>query len=113
MNPNKLTPGHNLIWESSRMMLPEHRELLLDKRRKEREFRQSKLSDDQLDEINRIILQSINEDRAITITYASTYEKKHFWGWVTQVKQHQLKIINDEDAISISYQQINSVELSY
>ncbi|MCY8104004.1 MULTISPECIES: YolD-like family protein [Bacillus] len=113
MNPNKLTPGYNLMWESSRMMLPEHRELLLDKRRKEREFRQSKLSDDQLDEINRIILQSINEDRAITITYASAYEKKHFWGWVTQVKQHQLKIINDEDAITIPYQQIISVELSY
>nr|WP_279402053.1 hypothetical protein [Piscibacillus salipiscarius] len=28
MNPNKLTHGHNLLWESSRMMLPEHKELL-------------------------------------------------------------------------------------
>lgn len=25
MRPNKLSPGCNLIWESSRMMLPEHR----------------------------------------------------------------------------------------
>ena len=29
MNPNKLTPGYNIMWESSRMMLPEHREQLL------------------------------------------------------------------------------------
>ena len=31
MNPNKLTPGYNVMWESSRMMLPEHREQLLAK----------------------------------------------------------------------------------
>lgn len=24
MRANKLTPGHNLMWEASRMMLPEH-----------------------------------------------------------------------------------------
>jgi ABC-type uncharacterized transport system substrate-binding protein len=28
MKPNKLTPGHNLMWESSRMMLPEHKQVL-------------------------------------------------------------------------------------
>lgn len=28
MRPNKLSHGHNLIWESSRMMLPEHRAAL-------------------------------------------------------------------------------------
>jgi hypothetical protein len=33
MKHNKLTPGHNLLWESSRMMLPEHREQFLEYRR--------------------------------------------------------------------------------
>lgn len=33
MKHNKLTPGHNLFWESSRMMLPEHREQFLEHRR--------------------------------------------------------------------------------
>lgn len=28
MKPNKLTPGYNLMWESSRMMLPEHKQVL-------------------------------------------------------------------------------------
>ena len=36
MNPNKLTPGYNIMWESSRMMLPEHREQLLAQKRKKR-----------------------------------------------------------------------------
>ncbi len=30
MKPNKLTTGHNLRWESSRMMLPEHVQALND-----------------------------------------------------------------------------------
>ena len=33
MKHSKLTPGHNLFWESSRMMLPEHREQFLEHRR--------------------------------------------------------------------------------
>lgn len=28
MNPNKLTPGHNVMWESSRMMLPQHKDAI-------------------------------------------------------------------------------------
>ncbi len=34
MNPNKLTPGYNVMWESSRMMPPEHREQSLAKNEK-------------------------------------------------------------------------------
>lgn len=63
MNPNKLTPGYNVMWESSRMMLPEHREQLLAKKRKEREFRPPELSEEQLNDMNRIIAASIEEDR--------------------------------------------------
>ena len=29
MRTNKLTPGSNLLWESSRMILPEHKEALV------------------------------------------------------------------------------------
>lgn len=39
MNPNKLTPGYNIMWESSRMMLPEHREQLLAQKRKKKNTR--------------------------------------------------------------------------
>ncbi len=73
MNPNKLTPGYNVMWESSRMMLPEHREQLLAKKRKEREFRPPELSEEQLNDMNRIIAASIEEDRAISVTYASAH----------------------------------------
>ena len=61
MNPNKLTPGYNVMWESSRMMLPEHRSSCL-RKRKEREF-PPELSEEQLNDMNRIIAASIEEDR--------------------------------------------------
>lgn len=52
MNPNKLTPGYNIMWESSRMMLPEHREQLLAQKRKKKEYTPPPLSTDQLEEMN-------------------------------------------------------------
>ncbi|MBP1080976.1 MULTISPECIES: YolD-like family protein [Bacillus] len=33
MKVTMLTPGSNIIWESSRMMLPEHREALVARKR--------------------------------------------------------------------------------
>ncbi|KXZ21916.1 hypothetical protein AXI59_11710 [Bacillus nakamurai] len=113
MNPNKLTPGYNVMWESSRMMLPEHREQLLAKKRKEREFQLPELSEDQMNDMNGIIAKSIEEDRAITVTYASAQGPLRFWGWIKQVMHHEkrLKIINDEDALTLPFHRIISVEL--
>ncbi|MFZ7753794.1 YolD-like family protein [Bacillus velezensis] len=113
MNPNKLTPGYNVMWESSRMMLPEHREQLLAKKRKEREFRPPELSEEQLNDMNRIIAASIEEDRAISVTYASARGPRRFWGWVKQVRhdEKRLKIINDEDALTLPFHLILSAEL--
>lgn len=69
MNPNKLTPGYNIMWESSRMMLPEHREQPLAQKRKKKEYTPPSLSTDQLEEMNFLITQSITEDQAICVTY--------------------------------------------
>ena len=113
MNPNKLTPGYNVMWESSRMMLPEHREQLLAKKRKEREFRPPELSAEQLNDMNRIIAASIEEDRAISVTYASARGPRRFWGWVKQVRQDEkrLKKKNDEDSLTQPFKNIHSAEL--
>ncbi|WP_026676864.1 YolD-like family protein [Fictibacillus gelatini] len=114
MTPNKLTPGYNLMWESSRMMLPEHREQLLEERRRQKEFRSPLLDEDQLQKINRVIAESIEQERAVTVTYAEKYGPVQFWGWVKHVKPHEkwLKLINDEDTLTISFDRILDVEMS-
>ncbi|AMM97788.1 YolD-like family protein [Bacillus pumilus] len=113
MNPNKLTPGYNLMWESSRMMLPEHREQLLAQKRKKKEYIPLPLSTDQLEEMNFLITQSITEDQAICVTYAVEGRKEQFWGWVKAIhyETQRIKIINDEDVLNLSLQQIVAIDL--
>lgn len=114
MKINKLSKGHNLRWESSRMMLPEHKEQLLEEKRKQQEFIPPLLDHDQLEEINRKILKSIEQMRAVTITYAEKYEPAQFWGWIQKIDpiEGSLKIVNDDDTLSLSFTKILQVEIS-
>ena len=47
---NKLTPGYNLMWESSRIILPEHREQLLGERREQEKVNKPTLDISQIEE---------------------------------------------------------------
>ncbi|GEM05523.1 hypothetical protein HMI01_25110 [Halolactibacillus miurensis] len=66
---NKLSEGSNLIWESSRMILPEHkariREHDLTPPPKERPL----LSEDQLTQINQSLSIAIKTKGLVTLTY--------------------------------------------
>lgn len=101
------------MWESSRMMLPEHREQLLEEKRKESEFQMPILDDNQLEEINRIIIHSIEQRLTVTITYAEKYGPETFCGLIQKVNMYEgwLKIRNDEDVLSLSFQRILQVEI--
>lgn len=101
----------NLLWEGSRMMLPEHKEALLERKRKQKEFTPPLLGEEQLIELNHVILQSIEHDLAVTITYATKKEAKEFWGWITKVdpQQHFIKIINDNDTLRVKFENILNV----
>ncbi|MGG0639988.1 YolD-like family protein [Bacillus altitudinis] len=114
MNPNKLTPGYNIMWESSRMMLPEHREQLLAQKRKKKEYTPLPLSSDQLEEMNVLITQSITEDQAICVKYIASGMKAQFWGWVKAIhyETRRMKIVNDEDVLNLSLHQIIAIDLN-
>jgi hypothetical protein len=76
MKPNKLTPGTNLKWESSRMMLPEHVEALRfhheDKKRKQR----PDLDEQELMEIDRMIRQYIDSDVELYMVVFGEFEDR-------------------------------------
>jgi hypothetical protein len=67
------------MWESSRMMLPEHKEALLEYNQKKKIFVPPVLDEGKLQEIDQIIAESIETDQALIVTYAGTYETKQFW----------------------------------
>ncbi|MCJ7839388.1 YolD-like family protein [Lederbergia sp. NSJ-179] len=114
MRPNKLTVGYNLRWESSRMMLPEHREQLLQEQRNQKVFQMPSLHEDQLQEINRILRVAIEQDRSITVTYAQKYGPVPFCGRIKKIdtKEGWLKIGNPEITRTIAFHSILQVEMS-
>ncbi|GIN92752.1 hypothetical protein J22TS1_38030 [Siminovitchia terrae] len=55
MKPNKLTPGYNLRWESSRMMLPEHVRALNDLSVDSKRVKKPQLDEQEWEQINETI----------------------------------------------------------
>jgi hypothetical protein len=104
----------NGLWESSRMFLPEHKEALLKQKQSQKKYRSPILGEDQLQEIDRVIAESIECDRAVTVTYADQYSSAQFWGWVKTVNRHEqrIKIINDEDALILDFEKILDVTIT-
>jgi hypothetical protein len=104
----------NGLWESSRMFLPEHKEALLKQKQDQKVFTTPMLDEDQLQEINRIIVESIEWDQAVNITYTDVYGPEQFWGWIKKVDLHErwLKIINDEDTLILRFEKILNVEIT-
>ncbi len=66
---NKLSEGSNLIWESSRMMLPEHKARIREHDLTPPPQVRPILSEDQLTEINRRLSITINTKAYVTLTY--------------------------------------------
>lgn len=75
----------NLLWEGSRMFLPEHREQLLAVRRSRREFRMPELDEEWMNEIGRAVSDSLNFGIPITIIYGTQYEAEQYTGIVKKI----------------------------
>lgn len=112
MTANKLSKGYNLRWESSRMMLPEHREQLLEEKRKQKEFQLPVLDEDRIQEMNYAMMQSIANEQPVIITYAEKYGPTTFYGWIQKIDamEKSLKISNDEDHLKLPFQKILQIE---
>jgi len=75
----------NLLWEGSRMFLPEHREQLLERRRSRREYLMPELDEEWLTGINRALSDSLAYGQPITIEYVTKYETQLVTGVVRQI----------------------------
>jgi hypothetical protein len=73
---NKLSEGSNLIWESSRVMLPEHKARIREHDLTPPPKVRPTLSEDRLIEINHHLAMAIETKAPVTLTYYNN--KQHF-----------------------------------
>ncbi|GAA4833116.1 hypothetical protein GCM10023310_08150 [Paenibacillus vulneris] len=82
MNVNKLTPGYNVMWESPRMMLPQHKDSIVE-RDKDAQMRQRpELTEEAQEELFGCLLVSLKRCLTVTITLFDGYEDRIITGIV-------------------------------
>lgn len=69
MKGNKLTPGSNLRWESSRMILPEHREQWLHHQKKQPKQKKPELDPQRWEELEWLLGDAMRNDDPLRFTY--------------------------------------------
>ena len=101
---NKLTPGSNLLWESSRMILPEHKERILSHRDEVRRGgrRERPVLDEQEAElIASAIAESLTERVPVRLRRFDPYEDCVIEGIVERVDQAARRIKVDGEWFAI------------
>ncbi len=92
MKNTKLTPGANLRWESSRMMLPEHVVAIVDHNRNKNNKERAELDEQELLLIENTIQQSMLHRQALTFSLYDPYEDLKVIGLVERVDQRAKQI---------------------
>ncbi|MBX6378529.1 MAG: YolD-like family protein, partial [Clostridia bacterium] len=75
----------NLLWESSRFVLSEHRAALAARKERQRAFRLPELHEDRLEQIERAVVQSLRRGLPVALTYAGAYGPERYEGRVTRI----------------------------
>ncbi|TPE70693.1 YolD-like family protein [Halalkalibacterium halodurans] len=101
MKQNKLTPGTNLRWESSRFMLPEHISALQQYKFESKKVSKPTLDEQELQEIGYLIMDSIDQQYPLSITYWHEGFYQTVVGHISKIDQQlkQIKVVLDDDDI--------------
>jgi hypothetical protein len=82
---NKLTSGYNLLWESSRMMLPEHKERIVGHRESLKRKERPVLDEQEMEELALKIGESLEAGRPVTLKLYGDFANREVAGVVTKV----------------------------
>ena len=89
---NKLTPGGNLIWESSRIILPEHREALQQLRQKRHERPRPALDEQEQARIAETISTAYQHKLPVHVRVYDPYEHRSAVGLVERIDQRAQRL---------------------
>jgi hypothetical protein len=96
---NKLTKGSNLLWEGSRIILPEHREGIIKQRINLMKRNKPALDEQKIEEFAYIIQESLLENRTVKVLVFGDFGDIEYKGVVTKVDQQyrKMKLENSDD----------------
>lgn len=109
MKANKLTAGHNLMWESSRMMLPEHVERILDWKQEDERHPQPIIDEQQWEEYNQIIQEALIAQQKVAVTVWENGVFVDIEGWIHNVDAQLRRIRLDLDEFDVEYVDIKMI----
>lgn len=82
----------NGLWESSRMMLPQHKERIIEHQKQYNKRIRPIFHEDELDTINQHITNSLHYKEAIKVKIFSEYDDHMVCGVVTDISQFKKKM---------------------
>ncbi|GAE34372.1 YolD-like family protein [Halalkalibacter akibai] len=95
----------NLLWESSRMFLPEHKQALLQRKEELKKVEKPSLDEQELEEISQIVLDSLKHELDVKVTYWKDGFFRELTGIIDkvdlQLKRIKVKIGEEIDFIAI------------
>lgn len=102
----------NGLWESSRMMLPQHKERIKADQKEELKKRKPILHEDEWEIINHKMLNALQNKSFVLITVFGEYENKVFCGVVNKIdfQNNHIQIQSDIEAHWIPIMEIVDVE---
>ena len=112
MRITKLTPGSNLRWESSRMMLPEHIERIRQRKEEQKKVEKPELDEQELIELGYVVMDSLNHELDVRVVYWEEGFYKEVFAVVDRVDMQtkRMKLRMDEGFICIDIACLKSVE---
>lgn len=95
----------NMLWEGSRMFLPEHREQLQVQQKKSEEWELPERSEDQNEEMNWLLSEAIDHEFPITLEYFVENQLQSFCGFVEKVNRDEkfLWIVNGKEKRKVPF----------
>ncbi|GAA5417728.1 hypothetical protein Pryu01_02803 [Paraliobacillus ryukyuensis] len=92
MSPNKLTPDSNIMWESSRMMLPEHKEVLRKHHQQQDKREKPIIEEQQLAMFSVDITFAYTQQLPIRIETFDPYQEVCHIGKIKKIDSYQQKV---------------------
>lgn len=110
--PSKLTPGHNLLWESSRMMLPEHVAMLHNQRQKQQRKKKPILDMQAIEELEYKLQQLFYQKKEAAVTVFGEYANRVYTGRIEKIEPltRMIKLVNHDEFIWISFDEILEIQ---
>lgn len=113
MTTRKKLEGNGL-WESSRMMLPEHKETIIRRQLEEGRKDRPTLDPQEMELIEKVLAESFHEYRTVTVRMFVEYEERELTGIVVLIHTFRREIklsISEDDWHWIKVDDITSVSI--